>query len=81
MHALRRRGTSFNPLWETLIQNLRPDMASVELKVFLAFELLGGIGNIAMLITAIVSSRVNRHLTWINFCITWVIYALSYTLL
>ncbi len=52
-----------------------------QLGLFLAFQIVGGLGNIVMLITALVSRRVVRHSTWINFCFTWIIYSLSYTLL
>ncbi|CAL1717351.1 unnamed protein product [Somion occarium] len=54
---------------------------NVMLDVFLAFQFIGGIGNIAMLLTAIFSRRVIRHSTWLNFCVTWVIFSISYTLL
>ncbi|KAI0337239.1 hypothetical protein BDW22DRAFT_1433464 [Trametopsis cervina] len=53
----------------------------VEAKIFVTFQLLGGLGNLAMLVTALASKRVNRHVTWLNFCITWIIYVISYTLL
>ena len=57
------------------------DPNHIEAKVFVAFHIVGGLGNLAMLITAIASRRVNRQVTWINFCITWVIFSISYTLL
>ncbi|KAI0090957.1 hypothetical protein BDY19DRAFT_666669 [Irpex rosettiformis] len=58
-----------------------PDPKHIEAKVFVAFHIIGGLGNLLMLITALVSRRVNRHVTWINFCVTWLIFAISYTLL
>ena len=52
-----------------------------ELKIFLTFQFSGGIGLLAVLITALFARKVYRHFTWLNFCITWLIYVVSYTLL
>ncbi|KAI0752272.1 hypothetical protein BC629DRAFT_1214931 [Irpex lacteus] len=57
------------------------DPNHIEAKIFVTFHIIGGLGNLLMLITAIASRRVSRHVTWINFCVTWVIFAISYTLL
>ena len=52
-----------------------------EVKIFLTFQIAGGIGLLAVLLTAVFSSKVYRHFTWLNFCITWLIYCISYILL
>ena len=52
-----------------------------EVKVFLAFQIAGGIGLLAVLLTALLAPKVYRHFTWLNFCITWLIYCISYILL
>ena len=52
-----------------------------ELKIFLTFQISGGVGLLAVLLTAIFAPKVYRHFTWLNFCITWLIYCISYILL
>ncbi|PIL35263.1 hypothetical protein GSI_01988 [Ganoderma sinense ZZ0214-1] len=52
-----------------------------EVRIFIAFQAIGGIGLLAVLLTVILAPRVYRHFTWLNFCITWLIYCISYLLL
>ncbi|KAI0749226.1 hypothetical protein C8Q80DRAFT_1160745 [Daedaleopsis nitida] len=61
------------------IQETQQDLT--EVRVFMTFQIIGGIGLLAVLLTAIFASKVYRHFTWLNFCITWLIYCISYTLL
>ncbi|KAK7682569.1 hypothetical protein QCA50_014369 [Cerrena zonata] len=49
--------------------------------VFIVFLSLGLAGNLAMLLTAIFAKRVVRHISWINFCVAWVVFSISYMLL
>ncbi|TDL28318.1 hypothetical protein BD410DRAFT_834441 [Rickenella mellea] len=51
------------------------------LGVFLGLLIAGGVGNIVLLATAFLSSKVKRNVTWINFCIVWVIFCASYLIL
>ncbi|KAJ3992421.1 hypothetical protein F5050DRAFT_925342 [Lentinula boryana] len=51
-----------------------------ELKVFNALQLLGLIGSVISLVTALFSS-VPRQPTWYNFFISWIVFCISYLLL
>lgn len=51
-----------------------------ELKAFNALQLLGLIGSIFVLVTALFSS-VPRQATWYNFFISWTVFCASYLLL
>lgn len=57
------------------------DDQKVYIRAFMTLFFIGGIGNLAMLLTAVFSAKVPRNLTWMNFCVTWIIFSLSYTLL
>ncbi|KAM5539218.1 hypothetical protein V8D89_007091 [Ganoderma adspersum] len=62
----------------------RPSQAvqdHTEVRIFVAFQAIGAIGLLAVLLTVIFAPRVYRHFTWLNFCITWLIYCISYLLL
>ncbi|EJF58584.1 hypothetical protein BD309DRAFT_920132 [Dichomitus squalens] len=62
----------------------QPTQASAdftELDIFIAFQATGGIGLLAVLLTALFARKIYRHFTWLNFCITWLIYCISYLLL
>jgi len=48
---------------------------------FFTLLISGGVGHAAVLLTMVLSTRVHRQATWINFCATWIIYSLSYILL
>ncbi|KAI0661868.1 hypothetical protein C8Q70DRAFT_1052169 [Cubamyces menziesii] len=63
------------------MSSLTQGQEHTELKIFLTFQFSGGIGLLAVLITALFARKVYRHFTWLNFCITWLIYVVSYTLL
>nr|VWP01836.1 Cytochrome P450 monooxygenase BOT1 (EC (Botrydial biosynthesis cluster protein 1) (Calcineurin-dependent protein 5) [Ganoderma boninense] len=52
-----------------------------EVRIFVAFQAIGGIGLLAVLLTVVLAPKVYRHFTWLNFCITWLIYCISYLLL
>ena len=52
-----------------------------EVRIFIAFQAIGAIGMLAVLLTVVFAPKVYRHFTWVNFCITWLIYCLSYLLL
>ncbi len=56
-----------------------PDLT--EVRIFIAFQAIGAIGILAVLLTVILAPKVYRHFTWLNFCITWLIYCISYLLL
>jgi len=49
--------------------------------VFLAFQLLGLIGSVALVLTTTLSTRATRNATWQNFFTSWIISTLSYSLL
>ncbi|KAF8585853.1 hypothetical protein K439DRAFT_1615638 [Ramaria rubella] len=52
------------------------------LAAFLTLQILGGhVGMTLMLLTSSLSHRIIRHPIFINFCATWMLYSLSYTLL
>lgn len=48
---------------------------------YLILNLIGGLGMLVMLVTAIVSPKVHRLPTWYSFCVSWVLSAISYTFL
>jgi hypothetical protein len=47
---------------------------------FLALETFGWSGSLIILLT-VIFSNVRRHITWINFCMSWILSSLSYCLL
>jgi len=49
--------------------------------VFLAFQLLGLIGSVALVLTTTLSNRAPRNSTWQNFFTSWIISTVSYSLL
>lgn len=50
--------------------------------LYLALQIIGGQIGLPIIITTILfSKRISRHPTLINFCITWVIYSISYCIL
>ena len=51
------------------------------MRIFIAFQAIGAIGMLAVLLTVVFAPKLYRHFTWVNFCITWLIYCLSYLLL
>ncbi|RPD72409.1 hypothetical protein L226DRAFT_467226 [Lentinus tigrinus ALCF2SS1-7] len=59
----------------------QPPQDLTEVRVFLAFQIAGGVGLLVVLLTALFAPKVYRHFTWLNFCITWLIYCISYILL
>jgi hypothetical protein len=48
---------------------------------FDTLQALGGLGNIALVLTVAWSKDVKRHHTWLNLCCAWIISSLSYLLL
>ncbi|THU87656.1 hypothetical protein K435DRAFT_969801 [Dendrothele bispora CBS 962.96] len=52
----------------------------VRLDIFLALQVVGFIGSVAVLFTALFSS-VSRQATWYNFFISWMVFCISYLLL
>lgn len=48
---------------------------------FAVLQVLGGIGMLSVLFTMLFSRQVHRQITWVNFCLSWIIYAFSYILL
>ncbi|EPQ56892.1 hypothetical protein GLOTRDRAFT_92096 [Gloeophyllum trabeum ATCC 11539] len=48
---------------------------------FAVLQVLGGIGMLSVLFTMLFSRQVHRQTTWVNFCLSWIIYAFSYILL
>jgi len=64
------------------LRDVEPDAPNPSLvRTFVVVQLLGGVGISIILLTALISHRVRRHSTWISFCVSWIIYVLSYTLL
>lgn len=51
------------------------------LKFFFTFQIIGGVGVTAILVTAALSDRIRRHAVWMSFNLTWIISVLSYCLL
>ncbi|KAJ7199200.1 hypothetical protein GGX14DRAFT_662322 [Mycena pura] len=49
--------------------------------VFLAFQLLGLIGSVALVLTTTLSTRATRNATWQNFFTSWIVSTVSYSLL
>ncbi|KAI0715780.1 hypothetical protein C8T65DRAFT_138680 [Cerioporus squamosus] len=66
---------------DVTVSQQQPPQDLTEVKVFLAFQITGGVGLLAVLLTALFAPKVYRHFTWLNFCITWLIYCVSYILL
>ncbi|KAK0239024.1 hypothetical protein EDD85DRAFT_951237 [Armillaria nabsnona] len=50
-------------------------------RVFDALQISGAAGFLLIVLTAVLSRHVQRHFTWLNFCISWIISCISYTLL
>jgi len=50
-------------------------------RAFVALNLAGGIGLVLILVTAALSKKVKRTPTWYSFCLSWVFYAVSGSLL
>ncbi|KAK0489511.1 hypothetical protein EDD18DRAFT_584515 [Armillaria luteobubalina] len=48
---------------------------------FDALEILGAVGFFLVASTALLSRRVQRHITWFSFCVSWIVSCISYTLL
>ncbi|CAK5282337.1 unnamed protein product [Mycena citricolor] len=49
--------------------------------LFLAFQIIGLIGSIALVLTTTLSRRASRSATWQNFFTSWIVSAISYSLL
>lgn len=54
---------------------------AVLVDVFLALNITAGLGIILVLLTMLLSARVQRQATWINFYVSWVISCTSYSVL
>ena len=66
--------------WRNMVQvaHLTPG----PIAAFMTLQIVGGhIGMGIILCTIFFSSRVVRHPIFVNFCVTWILYALSYTFL
>ncbi|KAK0489062.1 hypothetical protein IW261DRAFT_392710 [Armillaria novae-zelandiae] len=50
-------------------------------RAFDVLQISGAAGFLLIVLTAILSSHVQRHVTWLSFCISWIISCISYTLL
>ncbi|PBK99582.1 hypothetical protein ARMGADRAFT_1059684 [Armillaria gallica] len=50
-------------------------------RVFDVLQISGAAGFLLIVLTAILSRHIQRHFTWLNFCISWIISCVSYTLL
>jgi hypothetical protein len=50
-------------------------------RAFVALNFVGGIGLFVVTLTAIFSPKVRRLPTWYNFCVSWILSCISYTLL
>ncbi|KDR72762.1 hypothetical protein GALMADRAFT_229023 [Galerina marginata CBS 339.88] len=50
-------------------------------RAFIVLNLIGGIGMLLVLLTAILSRRVKRLSTWYSFCFSWILSSISYSLL
>ncbi|THU77003.1 hypothetical protein K435DRAFT_878435 [Dendrothele bispora CBS 962.96] len=48
---------------------------------FIALQLVGGIGMALIALTTLLSSSTKRNGTWYSFCVSWVIFSLSFCLL
>ncbi|KAK0473754.1 hypothetical protein IW261DRAFT_676187 [Armillaria novae-zelandiae] len=64
----------------------RTDNAVVEVQdsvvhAFDALEILGAAGFFLITSTALLSRRVQRHVTWFSFCVSWIVSCISYILL
>lgn len=49
--------------------------------LYVGFNLFGLLGTAIMALTAIFSRSTPRHATWLNFAFSWIVSAVSYTLL
>jgi hypothetical protein len=56
-------------------------MNVVGVRAFVALNFVGGIGLLMVILTALLSPNVRRLPTWYNFCASWVVSCISYTLL
>ncbi|KAK0501424.1 hypothetical protein EDD18DRAFT_736394 [Armillaria luteobubalina] len=50
-------------------------------RAFDALQISGAAGFLVIVLTAVLSGHVQRHITWLSFCISWIISCISYTLL
>lgn len=51
------------------------------INVFISLQLLGLFGGILVFFTVVFSSIAQRHITWYNFILSWIIFTTSYSLL
>ncbi|PBK72475.1 hypothetical protein ARMSODRAFT_760579 [Armillaria solidipes] len=50
-------------------------------RAFDVLQISGAAGFLLIVLTAVLSRHVQRHSTWLSFCISWIISCISYTLL
>jgi hypothetical protein len=48
---------------------------------FVTVEMLGWIGCFILLLTVVLSRKIQRHATWINLCLAWILSGISFSLL
>ncbi|PBK58391.1 hypothetical protein ARMSODRAFT_133932 [Armillaria solidipes] len=48
---------------------------------FDALQISGAVGFLLIVLTTVLSSYVQRHFTWLSFCISWIVSCISYALL
>lgn len=58
-----------------------PTTVSPVVYAFITLQLIGGLGLLVVVLTALCNKKVRRLGTWYSFCISWILSALSYTLL
>ncbi|PBK99574.1 hypothetical protein ARMGADRAFT_509945 [Armillaria gallica] len=50
-------------------------------RAFDVLQISGAVGFLLIVLTAVLSRHVQRHFTWLSFCISWIMSCISYTLL
>ncbi|KAF9561179.1 hypothetical protein CPC08DRAFT_762285 [Agrocybe pediades] len=51
------------------------------IRAFVALNIIGGAGMLLVLLTAVMSRNIKRLSTWYSFCFSWIVLAVSYSLL
>jgi hypothetical protein len=66
---------------KTVYQNKMEHMLKMYFKLFVVLMLLGAAGHALALIVALASKKIHRCPTWYSYCLSWITFAVSYSLL
>lgn len=76
-HTPSSEQTTISPVSYSPRPAFNPDLV----RLFVAFQFLGQFGLLSTVFTILFSRHVSRHVTFLNFCITWIISTICYLLL